>query len=142
MELFTQDILNRQVELKKGNFNNIKAEISKQFWLSLPYDYKNRHEYLNDFNIAFLDLYQEHESILLQSYTAVLQESLYEYYKNAEEDQFRSLTVEDDLSIHSIDFPKYKDEIEWKINYEMELDHTIFHVYFEGWKFKTIGHTP
>ncbi|MGZ5134025.1 MAG: hypothetical protein ACXWCG_02700 [Flavitalea sp.] len=141
MDSFTQEIIDRRNTLKRGDFKSIKLEISQMFWHTLPYDYKNRHQYLTDFSIAFLDLYHEKASILHDGYIESLQENLAECYRFTEVQQLRSLNVEDDLSIHSIDFPKSEDHTEWQINYEMDLDDKIFHVYFEGWNFKTIGQT-
>ncbi len=141
MDTFIQDILNRLIELKQVDFKKVKAEIFKTFSPTLPHDYKHKDRHLSDFSVAFLDLYKENASILLESFISVLQDNLTEYYKHSEEEHLRSLTVEDDLSIHSIDFPKNENHTEWEINYEMDLDDTIFHVYFEGWRFKEISHT-
>jgi hypothetical protein len=139
MDTFIQDILRREIELNQVGFEKVKGEIFQEFEFILPFDYKHGHKFLSSFSVAFLDLYQEKASLLLDSYMSALQENLTECYQHAEEQHLRSLTVEDDLSIHSIDFPKSKNQSEWELNYEMDLDDTIFHVYFEGWKFKTIG---
>ena len=141
MNSFIQDIIDRRNALKRSDFKNKKTEISRIFWQTLPFDYKNRQEYLTDFSVAFLDLYNEKASILLDDYIESLQENLTESYQFTEVQQLRSLHVEDDLSIHSIDFPKSENQTEWQINYEMDLDNKIFHVYFEGWNFKSIGQT-
>lgn len=116
----------------------MKGEIFNELKSMLPGEYKSGDKVLSDFSVAFLDLYQEDASVLLDSYHSSLQENLSESYQHTEESHLQSLTVEDDLSIHSIDFPTGKDQSEWQINYEMDLDDKIFHVYFEGWKFKTI----
>ena len=141
MDTFIQDICRREDELKLGNFKKMKGEIFNELKAILPDDYKGGDKVLSDFSVAFLDLYQENASLLLDSYFSSLQEKLTESYQHTEESHLQSLTVEDDLSIHSIDFPKSKDQSEWQINYEMDLDNKIFHVYFEGWKFKTIDAT-
>ena len=141
MDTFIRDISHREIELKQGNFEKVKGEIFNEFKSILPDDYKYGDKFLSDFGVAFLDLYHEKASFLLDSYISSLQENLTECYQHTEEQHLRSLTVEDDLSIQSIDFPKSKNQSEWEINYEMDLDDTIFHVYFEGWKFKTIDAT-
>lgn len=116
----------------------MKGEIFNEFKSILPDVYKSGDELLSDFSVAFLDLYQEKASFLLDSYLSSLQENLTECYQHTEESHLGSLTVEDDLSIQSIDFPKSKDQSEWEITYEMDLDDKTFHVCFEGWRFKTI----
>jgi|GEM_PF-5670998 len=141
MDRFIKDILDNKQELKQGNFKKVKAEILKTFSMMLPYEYKNGNVPLSDFNVAFLGLYHENASMLRESYISILQDNLTECYKNAEEDHLTALTVEDDLSIHSIIFPIDENQTEWEISYEMDLDDTIFHVYFEGWRFKTIEQT-
>jgi hypothetical protein len=138
MDTFIQDISYRQNELKRGNLKEMKGEILNEFKSILPDEYKRGDKLLSDFSIAFLDLYQEKALLLLDSYISALQENLAESYQHTEESHLQSLTVEDDLSIQSIDFPESKDQPEWQINYEMDLDDKIFHVYFEGWKFKTV----
>ncbi len=138
MDTFIQDISHRENELKQVNFKQMKEEIFNEFKSILPDEYKRGDKLLSDFNVAFLDLYQEKASSLLDSYISSLQENLSESYQHTEESHLQSLTVEDDLSIQSIDFPESKDQPEWQINYEMDLDDKIFHVYFEGWKFKTV----
>ena len=141
MDTFIHDICHRENELKKGNFKKRKGETFNEFKSILPDDYKRGDKLLSDFSVAFLDLYQERASFLLDSYLSSLQENLTECYQHTEESHLKSLLVEDDLSIHSIDFPKSKGHLEWQINYEMDLDKKTFHVYFEGWKFKTIDVT-
>ncbi len=141
MDTFIQEIFHRENELKQGNLKKMKGEILNEFKSILPDDYKRGDKLLSDFSIAFLDLYQEKALLLLDSYISALQENLAESYQHTEESHLQSLTVEDDLSIQSIDFPKSKDQSEWQINYEMDLDDKIFHVYFEGWKFKTVDAT-
>lgn len=141
MDRFIQDILRRETELKQVGFEKVKPEIYLGLKSILPDDYKNGKKFLSDFSAAFLDLYQEKASLLLDSYITALQENLTECYRHTEEQQLRTLTVEDDLSIHSIDFPKSKNQSEWELNYEMDLDNTKFHIYFEGWEFKSIERT-
>ncbi|MBC7829921.1 MAG: hypothetical protein H7122_19400 [Chitinophagaceae bacterium] len=141
MDTFILDVQRREIELKQGDFKKRKVEILQEFKSILPDDYKSGHKFISDFSVAFLDLYRENASILLDSYKSALHENLTECYQHSEEQHLGSLTVEDDLSIHSINFPKSKTQSEWELNYEMDLDDTVFHLYFEGWKFKTIGHT-
>jgi len=141
MDTFTQNILDKLNILRREGLEKIKLELLREFGPFLPYDYQQRHKFLSNFSVAFLMLYKENASMLLESYIETLQDNLSECYQHAEDEHLKSLTVEDDLSIHSIDFPNKENQSEWSINYEMDLDDTIFHVYFEGWRFKTIIQT-
>lgn len=148
LESFSQTANNSNINMKSTFNNEIKSKTEEKLFskksfkeLSLPY----RISYFNDGNLleitdnnSFNKLSDRQKAFLFLLSNKISQISLSLNELILEELKL-NYPKQKDLSSsfwgHSIDIIDKEDSTEWILNYELDFDSGIVHVYMEGWNF-------
>ncbi|MFN4315628.1 MAG: hypothetical protein ACK4E0_15115 [Chitinophagaceae bacterium] len=135
------DISNRIASLVRSKeIDNKKAQFSRSYSMAFFDIDGNEVAKIDDFQAAFVDLLEEKFSLLTSEFQKPLEERFSEMYSNSEDADERYYRAIDELTLHSIQLPSDESD-DWQLLYEMNSDDTIFHIEFEGWKYKLVGVT-
>lgn len=145
MAAFLNDINLRLEHLRKDKtFEEKKKNLLREFKSRTRLLDENGEEIIEttDFQIAFLSLLKERSNFLFAEFKDTLQAELTRLYEESDEPDLQDLQVGTSLGLYNILMPSETDASEeWQLQYNMSEDFTIFHVYFLGWKFDSVGIT-
>ena len=139
MTTFKSEILARLDILKTEKKLDIKRKKYSKTYLGSA-DEENGSEIaeFNDFQIAFIDLFEEKNSQLVEQFQEVLETQLKEI---VEPDDLSKINLDEDVGFYNLIIPQQGGSDEWSIELATSFDETIFHVFFTGWKFENLGLT-
>lgn len=139
MTPFISDITERLNELKSKNILKLKTiEYSTKYIGSASEENGKEITKLNDFQIAFINLFEEKNAELVEQFHLILENDLKKLVEPAE---FEKINLDEDVGFYSLTIPQENGNDEWNIALATSFDETIFHAYFTGWQFQNLGLT-
>lgn len=139
MTAFKKEIIERVELLKEENlFNGKKKEYSKIYTGSASEENGDKIKKLDEFQVAFIDLFHEKNSELGTQFHNVLENYLKEM---VDENGLNKINLDEDIGFYNLIIPQQQGTDEWSIELASSFDETIFHAYFDGWQFQNLGLT-
>lgn len=139
MTPFRKEIAERLELLKmKNKLHSTKKRQSKIYLGSADEENGVKIVELSEFQIAFIDLFEEKNIQLGMQFHEILKADV----KSAvDPDVFDKINLDEDVGFYNLVVPAEKGSDEWSVELATSFDETIFHVYFTGWTFQSIGVT-
>ena len=139
MTQFKQDISERLDQLKsEKKLNTKKKEFSKIYLGSLSEENGSEIKSLSEFQIAFIDLFTEQNIQLGEQFSQLLKD---EIKSLVEPEDLDKINPDEDIGFYCLNVPQQDGTEEWSVELATTFDETIFHAYFNGWKFHSLGLT-
>jgi len=139
MTKFKKDILGRLEQLKSKKLLNAKTKTFNKTYLgSVSEENGAEISKLNEFQIAFIDLFEDKNIELGKLFSGVLESEIKQII---EPENLEKINLDEDIGFYCLKVPQEDGNDEWTIELATSFDETIFHCNFTGWDFHSLDLT-